>query len=157
MSTSDETAGIPLPPPVIPFGIFVMGALVHWLAPIGRWPASSTPWFGWILVALGLVLAASSVRALARAGTPVDPGHPVRALVVSGPYQYVRNPIYAAFCLLYVGVAWVLGFWVSLVLFPLVPIGLTSIVIRREETYLEKRFGKQFTDYRARVRRWGIL
>jgi protein-S-isoprenylcysteine O-methyltransferase Ste14 len=157
MTASDETAGIPLPPPVIPFGIFLAGALVHWVAPIRRWPSDGTPWLGWILVALGFILATWSVAALARAGTPVDPDHPVRALVVSGPYQYARNPIYTAFCLLYVGLAWALGMWVCLLLFPLVPIGLMSIVIRREETYLERRFGQQYIDYRSKVRRWGIL
>ncbi|MEX2029993.1 MAG: isoprenylcysteine carboxylmethyltransferase family protein [Anaerolineales bacterium] len=157
MSASEETAGIPIPPPAIPFGVFTAGALVHWVASIRRWPSDGTPWLGWVLIAMCFILAAAAVAALARAGTPVDPDHPVRALVVSGPYQYVRNPIYAAFCLLYLGLAWVLGFWVCLVLFPLVPIGLMRIVIRREETYLGNRFGKEYEDYRSKVRRWGIL
>lgn len=157
MSSSKDTAGIPLPPPMIPFSVFAAGALAHLLLPLSRWPDGPLTAFGWVAFAAGILLAASSVLALSQAGTPVDPGHPVTTLVVVGPYKFVRNPIYTGFCLVYLGAAWILGLWLCLILFPLVPLLLTSIVIRREEAYLARKFGTEYQDYLSKVRRWGIV
>jgi protein-S-isoprenylcysteine O-methyltransferase Ste14 len=43
--------------------------------------------------------------------------------------------------------------WVLVLAVPLV-IALRYGVIAREETYLERRFGDAYRDYKARVRRW---
>src|SRR5262249_31829172 len=58
------------------------------------WPAQG---FGLVLIAAGaLVLLDSFVRfALQGLGTPA-PVFPTRHLVVTGPYRYVRNPMYVA-------------------------------------------------------------
>jgi protein-S-isoprenylcysteine O-methyltransferase Ste14 len=41
-----------------------------------------------------------------------------------------------------------------LILLPAVLVVVDWGVIRREERYLEERFGSDYTEYRRRVRRW---
>ncbi|HEU5040160.1 MAG TPA: isoprenylcysteine carboxylmethyltransferase family protein, partial [Gemmatimonadales bacterium] len=75
-------------------------------------------------------------------------------LVTDGPYRFTRNPMYLGFTLWYLaGTAWVNSLWL-LVLLPVVLLVMQRGVITREEAYLERRFGREYTEYRARVRRW---
>ena len=79
---------------------------------------------------------------------------PTTAIVRSGPYQWSRNPIYLAFSILQLGIAcWLNNLWV------LVTLGaawglMTWVVIPREEHYLERKFGADYLQYKAKVRRW---
>lgn len=47
-----------------------------------------------------------------------------------------------------------LGVIGAVVLLPVALIVITWGVIRREETYLERKFGVRYREYRGRVRRW---
>jgi protein-S-isoprenylcysteine O-methyltransferase Ste14 len=75
-------------------------------------------------------------------------------LVDSGPFAYVRNPLYIGNMLLWVGFAVAAG------LLWLAPIaaGLLAVeyhwIVRWEETLLESRLGDAYRDYRRRVPRW---
>jgi len=88
------------------------------------------------------------------AGTYVNPSRPTTRLVVTGPYRFSRNPMYLARTFLYLG----LGLMVNAlaILAALVPLLLVMHygVIKREECYLEAKFGETYRQYRGRVRRW---
>jgi protein-S-isoprenylcysteine O-methyltransferase Ste14 len=57
-------------------------------------------------------------------------------------------------CLLYAGIGMAARSpWVLMLALPLVVI-LRYGVVGREETYLERRFGDAYRNYKARVRRW---
>jgi protein-S-isoprenylcysteine O-methyltransferase Ste14 len=43
--------------------------------------------------------------------------------------------------------------WILILLLPLA-LTIRYGVVAREEAYLERRFGKAYRDYKARVRRW---
>jgi protein-S-isoprenylcysteine O-methyltransferase Ste14 len=89
-----------------------------------------------------------------RANTNIDPYKPVTTVVTEGPFRYTRNPIYLALALLSAGIAFIANtFWVLLLL-PFALLLINFGVIEREERYLENKFGKQYLDYKARVRRW---
>lgn len=83
------------------------------------------------------------------------PGNqPTTTIVKVGPYQFSRNPIYLAFSLFQTGVS--LGVndaWILITLLPAIAV-MSFVVIPREERYLESRFGEEYADYKARVRRW---
>jgi protein-S-isoprenylcysteine O-methyltransferase Ste14 len=84
----------------------------------------------------------------------VPSNQPVRALVTTGIHGWSRNPIYVGMLLLYAGIGTAARSpWVLILALPLVII-LRYGVIAREETYLERRFGDAYRDYKARVRRW---
>jgi protein-S-isoprenylcysteine O-methyltransferase Ste14 len=95
-----------------------------------------------------------SVRTFRRAGTPVPGNRPTTAIVRTGPYRYSRNPIYLAFSLLQIGIAfWLNSPWLLVTLVPAVAL-MSFVVIPREEQYLESRFPSDYLPYRDSVRRW---
>jgi protein-S-isoprenylcysteine O-methyltransferase Ste14 len=86
-------------------------------------------------------------------GTPA-PFDPPRKLVVSGPYAYVRNPMYLGADLALAGAA---TFYetVALWLFLLGFLAVTHVfVILYEEPTLKGLFGESYGEYAARVDRW---
>ena len=121
------------------------------------WPMQLVPgarWFGSAAVVMALGLFLSAVQALRRAGTPVPGDRPSTSIVRSGPYRFSRNPIYLAFSLLQLGIAfWLENGWVLLALVPAVAL-MSFVVIPREERYLARRFPSEYPAYRAAVRRW---
>ena len=75
-------------------------------------------------------------------------------MVTDGPYRYSRNPLYLRVTLLYLGFAFLVNDVWLLAVLPLVLIVLYVGVIRREERYLEAKFGDEYRAYKATVRRW---
>jgi len=74
-------------------------------------------------------------------------------LVISGPFAYVRNPLYLGNILIYTG----LGI-MSFALFPYLQIlGLLffyfqyKLIVKEEEQYLEKTYGGDYENYRRSV------
>ena len=109
---------------------------------------------GGALIAIGAALSAWVVQTFRAAPTPVSPGRPTTRLVHIGPYRYSRNPDYLGQILVYVGATLVANTWWPLFLLPLVLIAIQRGVVRREERYLEAKFGREYRDYMDRVHRW---
>jgi len=86
-------------------------------------------------------------------GTPA-PVDPPKHLVVRGPYQYVRNPMYIGVLLLITGWAIFFQSWRILVYDALVGLLFHLFVVRVEESSLRKRFGESYDRYCKKVRRW---
>jgi protein-S-isoprenylcysteine O-methyltransferase Ste14 len=106
------------------------------------------------LILIGVAILTAGIRNFSRAATPVPSNQPVRALVTTGIHGWSRNPIYVGMLLLYAGIGTsARSPWVLVLALPLVFI-LRYRVVAREETYLERRFGDAYRDYKARVRRW---
>lgn len=89
-----------------------------------------------------------------RAGTNVDPYHPTTAIVEAGPYRYTRNPLYVGMALIYSGISARANALPAALLLPAVLHLVDRGVIRREERYLEGKFGDEYLRYKGRVRRW---
>jgi protein-S-isoprenylcysteine O-methyltransferase Ste14 len=102
----------------------------------------------------GVLLAGWAAWTLYRAGTTIMPHRASDALVTTGPFARLRNPIYVADVMILFGVAeltkniwFVIGAAVFAVL-------VTFLAILPEERHLEARFGDAYRDYKARSRRW---
>jgi protein-S-isoprenylcysteine O-methyltransferase Ste14 len=109
---------------------------------------------GLVTLVLSALLARSSEAAMKRAGTNIRPDEPALTLVRDGPFRRTRNPLYVATSGLYLGITLLVnGLWPLVVLAPALAI-LEWGVIRREERYLESKFGDAYRTYRSRVRRW---
>ena len=144
--------------PTLIFLIFLAVGVVAWLLLPDIALSSTLVWVGrvlGVLLILGwLGLGVWSARAMQRAGTTAGLSTPSTALVQDGPYRISRNPIYLAIALLYLGISLLLGNLWGVLLLP-VWLAITDWgVIRREELYLEARFGDAYRSYRVRVRRW---
>ena len=76
------------------------------------------------------------------------------ALVASGPFALVRNPLYVGNILLWVGFAIAARMlWLAPIILVLLALEYHAIV-RWEETLLESRLGQAYREYAARVPRW---
>jgi protein-S-isoprenylcysteine O-methyltransferase Ste14 len=79
--------------------------------------------------------------------------HDDHELVTTGPYRWIRNPLYTAGALLLFGLGLVSASWV------LGGVAVLTIVAMRwrlttEEAQLESRFGQKYRDYVARTGRF---
>ncbi|UQZ25766.1 methyltransferase family protein [Actinobacillus pleuropneumoniae] len=85
--------------------------------------------------------------------TPRDPTQ-TNKLVVQGIYRVSRNPMYLSLVLALI--AW--GIWLNSYFAILVIAGFMWYVDRfqiiPEERVLVQKFGKDFTDYQTKVRKW---
>lgn len=84
---------------------------------------------------------------------PVDI-HKTTTVVDTGVYRYSRNPMYFGLLLLLVGYGYYLQDFLSLVVCLVFVIYMNKFQIGLEELHLEEKFGKNYTDYKNKVRRW---
>ena len=109
---------------------------------------------GGVALVAGIALQTSFIVAFGRKGTSVEPWKPTTAIVTTGPYRFTRNPAYLGMALISVGIALLADAPWALVPLPLVLVVIDRGVIAREERYLERKFGREYLDYKARARRW---
>ncbi len=72
-------------------------------------------------------------------------------LVRSGPYQYVRHPIYTALLLLFTGNAIMVGDWRGVLAVVIVFVSLWW-KLKIEERWLTQRFGQAYSEYRMHTK-----
>jgi protein-S-isoprenylcysteine O-methyltransferase Ste14 len=151
-----DTAGVIAAPPLLFGAALVVALVLHASHPMRITPlGNGAPRLaGVALLVVGLLLSSAVMRAFGRAGTHVSPYRKTTRFVSTGPYRYTRNPDYLGQTLMYAGIAVVANSWWPLFLLPLVLIVVGHGVIRREERYLEEKFGQEYRDYTARVPRW---
>lgn len=141
-------------PPLIYLGAIVLGLLLHFAWSVRLVSRATSVPLGGTVVLVAAVLFLYAVRTFETAGTPVRANCPTTMIVRTGPYRYSRNPIYLAFSLLQIGIAfWVNSFWLLVTLMPAVVL-MSFVVIPREERYLEAHFPSDYLPYKASVRRW---
>ncbi len=110
---------------------------------------------GTIVTAVGAVIALWCVFTFAfiGKGTPA-PFDPPRRLVVRGPYQFVRNPMYIGAILALLGAAIFYGSLAILIYAALFFLATHLFVIAYEEPGLRQTFGSEYEAYCRGVRRW---
>jgi protein-S-isoprenylcysteine O-methyltransferase Ste14 len=132
------------------------GALVPWwiLTRNGR---SATPaaWEAVPVIAAGVALYLWCVWNFAAVGrgTPGPWDAPTR-VVATGPYRWVRNPIYLAALLIVLGEAWLFRSPPLLAYAGAVAVFFQLLVTGYEEPTLRRRFGGTYLQYRRTVPRW---
>ncbi|MHB1937121.1 MAG: methyltransferase family protein [Acidobacteriaceae bacterium] len=108
-------------------------------------------YIGLLLMLIGLAFAVWARFTLGRnwSGTvTVKENH---VLITSGPYAWVRHPIYTGILLALLGTAIVGGIFASLVAVAVATLALW-LKLRTEEKFMVETFGEQYTAYRQRVK-----
>lgn len=153
-----DGAAVRFPPPLLPLITILAGvALERWwpLAAGFDLPAPERYWVGGVAIAVTvLVLGLWPVVKFRRSGQSELPWRPTPLVLEDGPYRFTRNPMYLQMVLVCVGLAVILSNVWILVLTPLCAWALYRFAIRPEETYLERKFGDGYLNYKRRVRRW---
>ena len=149
-----EGPGLRVHPPVVYLLALLIGIGLSFLWPIPVLPGSWGVVTGILVIALGTSIMPAVVSRFRRAGTAFDPHKPASALVTDGPYRFSRNPAYVALTLWYLGIGLLLNS-VCVLLLAIPPVLIMNRwAIPREERHLEAKFGEQYVQYKARVRRW---
>jgi protein-S-isoprenylcysteine O-methyltransferase Ste14 len=151
---AQDHAGVLIWPPVLCAVTVGLGGALHLLVPVRLLPTLPSRIAGAALICLAAGFALWAERVMHAVGTNVRPDRPTTAIVSTGPYRVSRNPMYVSLCALQVGIALLIdGLMPLLFLLPLA-FTLHFGVIRREERYLEAKFGADYVAFRSRVRRW---
>jgi protein-S-isoprenylcysteine O-methyltransferase Ste14 len=108
-----------------------------------------------IAVAGGVVVLAAE-RQFRSVGTNVQPWKPTLRIATDGIYARLRNPMYVGLLLLTGGIGIALASDWTLVLLVPTALVLHYGVVKREERYLEAKFGDTYRRYKAKVPRWGF-
>ncbi len=143
-----------VPPPLIYLPAVVLGFVTDRFWPLAFLPNILQYAIGGLLIAVSLGLVPWVLAQFSKAGTHFDARKSVNALITSGPFRFSRNPSYVALTLLCVGISvatdtvWILAWLVPAVLV------LDFAVIRREERFLERKFGDVYREFKSQVRRW---
>jgi protein-S-isoprenylcysteine O-methyltransferase Ste14 len=132
------------------------GAWLPWwiLTRDGR-TITAVAWAAVPVIAAGAALYAWCVWNFAAVGrgTPGPWDAPSR-VVATGPYRWVRNPIYLAALLIVAGEAWLFESLPLLAYAGAMAVLFHVFVIGYEEPALRRRFGPAYLEYRRTVRRW---
>jgi protein-S-isoprenylcysteine O-methyltransferase Ste14 len=143
--------------PAARLGIFLQGAAyaVAWSFPIslGRsewWPKGFTI-ASMVLGPASVVLAWFAVRHLGkqwRIQAALSEDH---ELVQTGPYCWVRHPIYASMLGMLLATGFARSWWPLLLIALTIFLVGTEIRVRAEDRLLAERFGESFSAYRSRA------
>lgn len=105
---------------------------------------------------LGTILVLAGAYSFKVKKTTTNPLEPEKSttLVTTGVYALSRNPMYVGFLLWLIATAVFIGSLINIVFVVLYFALANGFYIVREEKALENLFGKEYEEYKNKVRRW---
>ncbi len=142
-------------PPIVGIVLLVISIFLHFYFPIAKiipYPMNLT---GILLSFLGLLITIWGALTFQKTDTPRIPhdGKP-KKIVVSGPYKFTRNPMYLGMVIFLLGTAIFMGSIIAFLSPVLFFMFINFSFIPYEEKLLTKIFGKEYENYKRKVRRW---
>jgi protein-S-isoprenylcysteine O-methyltransferase Ste14 len=140
-------------PPTYFLACVIGTGLLRFLVPQMNWIHFPFALFGVLFLGVGAYLVGGAYRLLTRHATPVTFA-PSTCIIQEGLYRRSRNPMYVGFVILQAGLSILSGNILALlwpVLFFLV---IARMFIPYEEEKMEKSFGRDYLQYKQKVRRW---
>jgi protein-S-isoprenylcysteine O-methyltransferase Ste14 len=143
------------PPPIWALIYVLLGVALSWSLGWPKFPGLPLPPLGLSWIALSFIPAVWAFVLFRRERTEIEPTSASnRKLVVSGPYQFTRNPMYLGLIALTLGIAVLSGAWPMFIAPAAVFATANWVHIPFEEAKMRRQFGAAYDDYVARVRRW---
>lgn len=144
-------------PPVIQVVFFaIIIALLDKVYPIAMIPLDYSTWIALFFIVISASIILWSALDFRKANTTVDPRYPgnTSALVITGIYQYTRNPMYLAMLFSLIGIVIYFGALSGIVILPFFIWSMNVLQIQWEEKALLKKFDQPYQNYLSNVRRW---
>lgn len=157
---ASDVAGVIAPPPLLLLIAVVLGLVLDWLLPAYMLSVMLS-WgtrilLGVELMAAGVALVTLAERSFRAAGTEVRPWRPSTAVVSTGVFGYLRNPMYVGGTAALLGLAILLASDWMVVMTVAMAVVLHFGVVLREERYLTAKFGEPYVRYLRTVPRYGV-
>lgn len=152
---ASDGAAVWIQPPLLFAGGVLLGAVLQWAwaLEVARGSSLRTA-LGVAVICGGVAILLGAFSAFRRIGQHPDPRKPTPAISRDGPYRFTRNPMYVGGGLVQLGIGIAFGnAWIVALVIPVVLL-IHYGAILPEERYLERKFGDEYTRFKASVRRW---
>jgi len=153
-----DNANVIALPPFLFLGFFVIGFILHYFFRLFLVESprldSILNVICTVLIVVSLILPVLAFKTLERSKTTHKVSKPTTAIVSVGIFRYSRNPIYLSGFILFIGISFITNSLIMLILIIPLFFVIREGVVKREEKYLEWKFGKEYLDYKKQVRRW---
>ncbi|MBI1855862.1 MAG: isoprenylcysteine carboxylmethyltransferase family protein [Chloroflexi bacterium] len=141
MTEQTDHADVKIHPPVLTLIHIGIAYAAKWLIPIPFAVPNILRTIGLPLAAIGFLLAVSALLEFRKAHTTVDPHGSVKSIVTSGIYRFTRNPIYAGFLLVLIGIPLNSGTYWGLLLAPVFIVASTILSFSTKRPIWRKSLG----------------
>jgi len=108
---------------------------------------------GLIIQIFGIVLGIWGILIMRVSDFNIQPEVKSSSLITTGPYKWIRNPMYVAVILFYLPIVIKHFKWINSLVFMALLITLL-LKIKSEEEFLLERFGKDYSDYKKETKRF---
>ena len=136
------------------YGFILLSIILNFFFPIRRIIIQPYNYLGIILILFGLVIDVWAWVLFRREKTTLNPYKIPSRLETKSIFKISRNPMYLGMDIILLGVSVLLGSLITFI-FPIIFIILIEkLFINLEEKNLERKFGKEYLDYKKEVRRW---
>jgi protein-S-isoprenylcysteine O-methyltransferase Ste14 len=151
-----DSPGVYVPPPLIYVVAFLAAIFLQSQFYINDAPFHHplSKILGIVLLVCSLFFLVTSLTKFFRTKNTLIPFKPASSLQTNGIYSVSRNPMYVGLAIVYLGLTCLIGNWWNIILFPLLIFLVEVLIIKKEESYLERAFKDEFANYRQKVRRW---
>ena len=109
---------------------------------------------GFFIIVTSFVIVYLSVGLFRKNNEDPNPTTTSNKLITSGIFKYTRNPMYLALVIFQIGIGISLSFLHISLMSIITVYFLHNYVIKKEEVYLKKLFGKEYDCYLNNSRRW---
>ena len=141
-------------PPTHFYTYLIISVLLHFIFPIKQIINTPFNYAGIVLILIGIILNILADKIFKDQKTTVKPDQKPTSLIDYGPFRISRNPMYLGMTLFLIGTGIFLGSIISFVGAIFFIAAMEILFIPDEEKLMSEAFGKEFENYKKKVRRW---
>jgi protein-S-isoprenylcysteine O-methyltransferase Ste14 len=151
-NTTDHAQVISYPPMIMLFSANLSVSLSYVLG--YRIEALASGAGGLFFMFLSIILISLAIKQFTNIEEDPNPTTSSKNIIAVGIYNWTRNPMYLGLIFFQFGLGLVLKFEIISAFSLLTFIIFNYFVVKREEEYLERKFGDIYLVYKKKIRRW---